>query len=345
MKSASMSRMPALDGLRGICVLWVIASHVALFGDSTVSKLLFHGDLGVSFFFLISGFIVTYLFLLERRRNGRVDTLAFYRRRFRRLVPPLVVFVSVVAASSFFLEVPRADMRCIPAALTFTAGIFRCGWNFGHLWSLSVEQMFYLALPAIVLLPFRGVLMLAVISRCVAYIFRTKFAIDASWIHVFDLIGRFDPLVIGAYFGYCQATRPVRFVLSLPVGLSFIYLPLFLANANQAGVLVLPFGPVIQAIGMAGLLGNALTEEGSILFRVSRFPVLVGIGLISYSLYLWQQVFFGPGIFSLEDPARCFVLLGVATVSYYVTEKGRYAFLFPKASRKIYLSFRNLLFR
>jgi peptidoglycan/LPS O-acetylase OafA/YrhL len=162
-KARAPGYLPGLDGLRAVCVLAVVAYHL---GE------LRGGFLGVDVFFVISGFLITRLLLAERRRTGRIALGAFWRRRFKRLVPALlVVLVAVSAASRAWLPAWRMSgvRNDSLGALLYVAN-----WSFvlrgtsyfadqaglsplRHTWSLAIEEQYYVLWPLLVV----GVLALA----------------------------------------------------------------------------------------------------------------------------------------------------------------------------------------
>src|SRR6267378_3170255 len=144
--------LPALDGLRAIAVFTVIVYH---FGIHTVP-----GDLGVSAFFVLSGFLITWLLLKEQRATGTVSTRQFYTRRVLRIFPAYYVFL----AASFAVDYARGQQW--PPGLRLS-GLFYVvnyynafhGHNAGsisHAWSLGIEEQFYLLWPMLFLVLLRG---------------------------------------------------------------------------------------------------------------------------------------------------------------------------------------------
>ncbi len=144
-----LSRHPELDGLRGLAILGVLATHVVFLdhGDPTWS--LRGGFLGVDVFLVLSGFLIGGILVREAQATGSIDGARFSRRRATRLLPPLVVLLVVQAAVSLALGSGWVEqVRQIVLSLTFTAN-----WQmaFGHqpplevlhLWSLSLEVQFY----------------------------------------------------------------------------------------------------------------------------------------------------------------------------------------------------------
>ena len=147
-------RLPGLDGLRGIAVLAVIIYHADV-------SLLVGGFLGVDVFFVLSGFLITSLLLEELQRTNKVDRAKFYLRRIRRLMPALfmVLLFSVLVSGLFVLDAAYHVRRDLPWAITFVLN-----WSYlffeqsyfvnisrppllQHLWSLSVEEQFYVIWP------------------------------------------------------------------------------------------------------------------------------------------------------------------------------------------------------
>jgi peptidoglycan/LPS O-acetylase OafA/YrhL len=147
-------RLPGLDGLRGIAVLAVIIYHADV-------SLLVGGFLGVDVFFVLSGFLITTLLINELTETNTVDRARFYIRRIRRLMPALflVLFFSVLVSGLFVLDAAYHVRRDLPWAMTFVLN-----WSYlffeqsyfvnisrppllQHLWSLSVEEQFYVVWP------------------------------------------------------------------------------------------------------------------------------------------------------------------------------------------------------
>jgi peptidoglycan/LPS O-acetylase OafA/YrhL len=147
-------RLPGLDGLRGIAVLAVIIYHAEV-------SLLVGGFLGVDVFFVLSGFLITTLLINELAETNTVDRARFYIRRIRRLMPALflVLFFSVLVSGLFVLDAAYHVRRDLPWAITFVLN-----WSYlffeqsyfvnisrppllQHLWSLSVEEQFYVIWP------------------------------------------------------------------------------------------------------------------------------------------------------------------------------------------------------
>ncbi len=149
-------RIPSLDGLRALSIGLVLLAHVMgtrhspdltwvrAFGDV--------GNLGVRIFFVISGVLTTALLYRELDRTGRISLVGFLYRRAFRIVPAFTAYVAAIAVAAAFgmLVVDSRDLR---SAVTFTTNFeANRSWYVGHLWSLSVEQQFYVCWPVLLIL-------------------------------------------------------------------------------------------------------------------------------------------------------------------------------------------------
>ncbi|GAA3342755.1 acyltransferase [Curtobacterium pusillum] len=149
-------RAPALDGLRTVAILIVILYHLHV-------PQFEGGFIGVTVFFVLSGFLITTLLLGEKRRTGRVRLASFWTKRLLRLYPALLVLVVVgLALWNWVGDYKGASFSPGEAAfiaLSYTGNLFRSYWDttqgvFAHTWSLSMEEQFYLVWPPVLVLLF-----------------------------------------------------------------------------------------------------------------------------------------------------------------------------------------------
>src|SRR5215831_9782405 len=146
-------RIPSLDGLRAISILLVVAGHSF---DEGRSPLLFElfghlGNYGVRIFFIISGFLITTLLLKEYTKTETISLRSFYLRRALRIFPAFYVYVAVICILAVLgvVSLLRGDVL---HAVTYTMNYHTTrGWYLNHIWSLSVEEQFYLIWPAALL--------------------------------------------------------------------------------------------------------------------------------------------------------------------------------------------------
>ncbi len=301
-------RVAALDGVRGIAVLLVLAFHLGVPGAAG-------GWMGVDVFFVLSGYLITTLLVAEWRTTGRVSLPQFWGRRARRLLPALLVMLPIVIATALLVGRPAPTLRGDAyATLAYIAN-----WRFiasdqsyfasfdvsplRHAWSLAIEEQFYLVWPVAIVLLLRfvrrpalrvaGVVVLALLS--------------AGWMRVVAVDGtdlsrayygsdtRLATILAGCVAALCVAAASERtrgrlrrlsgglvvlpgialavVAVALPEDTRWLY-----TSGGFAGIAVLAALVVVGAAhlgpgGVHGVLGSS---------------VLVRAGLISYGLYLWH---------------------------------------------------------
>jgi len=152
--STAGSRIPSLDGIRAISILLVLYGHASSTRDFPVSIIGKYGGwfgdvahFGVLVFFVISGFLITSLLMREREATGTISLKRFYLRRVLRIFPAFYAFILVLAIAVWLSAIPLIA-RDFAFALTYTVNyVPNPPWWMGHLWSLSVEEQFYLLWP------------------------------------------------------------------------------------------------------------------------------------------------------------------------------------------------------
>ncbi len=138
-------RIPCLDGFRCLAILLVIVCHSL--PDCNPPWL---GKLGVDIFFGLSGFLITALLLNERAQTGRIDLAAFYKRRAFRILPPALVFLAAVGIGGLFKT--RLELAATLLFFRNYLPIQHGSYATGHLWSLAVEEHFYMLWPGLLVL-------------------------------------------------------------------------------------------------------------------------------------------------------------------------------------------------
>ncbi|MEZ5304509.1 MAG: acyltransferase [Verrucomicrobiales bacterium] len=333
MKIYGNGKLPSLDGLRAIAIFLVIGDHWAALGLLPESALgwwhrLFSGSVGVRVFFVLSGYLITTLLLREASRSGKVNLKRFYARRAFRILPCYFLFLIALAISDRSI----GDKSYIQA-ITFTTYMWGApNWETSHLWSLAVEMQFYFVWP--------------VLFRCVAtkyrWLFPAALILISPVIRVIDqeqfsyrfsltILTHGDELAFGclaailsrnisdvlALFGIWQ--RPWLMRLGCVVVFLFVWQ---VKASNYAGSLTTPFLPSVQACCIALLILSLVEVNSGVASRLLNIPALCWVGSVSYSLYIWQQIFLGPySAVSLgEGIARVGGVFLVATGSFYLIE-------------------------
>lgn len=323
-KSATVYR-PEIDGLRAFAVTAVILLHAG--------APLHGGFAGVDVFFVISGFLITSI-LARELAQGRFSLWSFYDRRMRRILPALFVVVLASIPLAFWL-MPSLEMRAFERsiiALMVFATNFKFWLQSGyfeptaafipllHTWSLAVEEQYYLFFPLLLWglwrFGIRKIWMTLGILTVASLIAAQIAAQSAPGAAFYLLPFRAWELLAGAMAGLWvarsgqpRAGSPYAGVLSL-VGLVGIVGSFFLLNEDMAlpGLVMVP-----------SILGTVLVllfaAPGSIAYRILSQRILVGIGLISYSAYLWHQPLLVFGRFAQigRPPLMLTIALVVAT--------------------------------
>ena len=292
---------PEIDGLRAVAVVAVMLFHTGL-GVAT------GGFVGVDVFLVISGYLISSIILRERA-EGRFTFIGFYERRIRRIFPALFVVLVATSIGGWFILPPeqlQTYSQSMVATLAFVSNVFflwKSGYFGGdaelfpllHMWSLSVEEQYYVFFPFLVLLGFiggrrfLGPLMIAVFVASLAACLYVTPRYETAAFFLTPL--RAWELLAGVFVAlYESRWRPL---LARPKAL----MPaLELAAAAAIMVPVVVFDRNTAFPGAAALipvLGTALLilvcHRTSLLGRVLASPLFVGVGLISYSAYLWHQ--------------------------------------------------------
>lgn len=343
-----LRHLPALDGLRGLAVIAVLLFHG---GVGWVRG----GFLGVDAFFVLSGFLIATLLLLELRSTERIDFRGFWSRRARRLLPAVLLLVAGAAAYAAYVAAPDTAASIRDDALA-TLG-YVSNWRFVltghdyfaqaatpspllHTWSLAIEEQFYLVFPLALWLVARrrrpdrtlaiGAGVLALASAGLMAALFTPGA-DTSRVY-YGTDTRAQSVLVGVALAGALSWAGVRrdrpgwlARAAGPVGLAVV---LGLGAVLEGGSPALYRGGfLVFCLGMAAVLTHVVLVPHGLVTRSLRNRPLVGIGRISYGLYVWHWPIFltlNHGRTGLEGPAllaaRLGATLAAALVSYYAVE-------------------------
>ncbi len=347
-RSARLPYSPALDGLRALAVIAVLIYHAGL-------HWLPGGFLGVEIFFTISGYLITSLLLSEWRETGRINLGQFWLRRGRRLLPALfLVIVCSLVFAVLFLPDEVAKLRA--DALASFAYVINWYLIFSqqsyfeavgrpsllrHLWSLAVEEQFYLIWPLIFVLTmtrFRkrtvlvGVAVAALISMALMAVLYAPGA-DPSRVY-YGTDTRASGILIGVALafiwtpGKSQGRRIDKLPFDLIGVLAFGALLACCLLISEFDDFLYRGGFILTALSTAVLIAAVVHPRGKRLAAVLGSSALVWIGLRSYGIYLWHWPVFmltRPQLdVSLDGPALLAVRLGLtmalAVLSYHLLE-------------------------
>ena len=306
-------RLPVLDGVRGIAILLVLVGHSLSLRHDAESMMI--GRLGVVVFFVLSGYLITSRLLNEEERQGAITIKKFYRRRALRIFPAFYTFLSVCALLAWWKVIPSPNLKTWLACAFYFRNYVGDDWSStSHLWSLALEEQFYLVWPAFFLLtrkhrrPAVGLAVLGLSGYRALWIYSHPLAGIESNVHAEYYM---NTLLIGAAFAIFRPTRVKTLRVSLLCSL--------LATWWIFGLLrgAAPFHGTVSALLIGAIIYRCAEAPGRAAAGVLAHPVLVFVGVLSYSLYLWQQMFLGPNLRWWSFPA----LAVVAGVSYFCIER------------------------
>jgi len=342
--------VPALDGVRGVAVLLVVVVHLKLLfpygvtGWDSVDTFIDGGILGVDLFFVLSGFLITALLLRELDATNWVRFGAFYARRALRLLPALYLLLAVHAVVVTVTHGSWAvEYKSILGAVLYVNNWQQVWWretatspDLIHLWSLAIEEQFYLIWPALLV----GFLGLRRSATTVAIVLVSAIVAIALWkAHLYgngDLFRlsiairtdtRADALLVGALAASLWVRR------ATPLGMN----GLGWAGLAVGGLCIWSFDGLRRVEYHGGLTLFAVAGAVVILALVEgRWPArtffewapLRAVGRVSYGIYLWHYfVFWQVAQHAGERPPliRLSLALGLTTVgvlfSWYVVEQ------------------------
>ncbi len=332
--------LPHIDGLRALAVLAVIFFHFSVPGFGG-------GYIGVDIFFVISGFLITRLIIAEINATGRFSFLEFYKRRIRRLLPALFFVLLGASAIAALLFMPEnlADFGASLVAATLSVSNILFWIESGyfdtasylkpllHTWSLSVEEQYYLLWPALMVLICKKRSTLFQVSL-ILFVGLMSFTLNHYFVHkgllgfsstIFFLapfrVFEFSMGALGVYLigsKYLQHRfQDVLFV----TGVALILVSLLTLNSKSIFPYVNALAPCV------GALFIILSPDSKINQWCFANKLAVGVGLISYSLYLvhWPVFVFAKYIWLNVSSAKFIVAMLVATfmsamVVYYFVE-------------------------
>lgn len=348
----TLDHLRPLDGLRGVAVAAVVIYHL-------FPRVLPGGFLGVDVFFVLSGFLIASLVVREREATGRLDLRTFYLRRLRRLTPAVVVLITVLGVYAAVAGTPGelgrlrahglwslawlANWRFVLDGTTYTdvvAGVS----PLRHMWSLAIEEQFYLVFPLLVVA--LGATWLggkAHLRRRLVVVAGVGAVTSAVWMVVlsastdgierayFGTDTRVQSLLVGVVLGAVLVGRPpvegpaARVLARLAVPATVAVGVLFVVAGEQA-VWMYQGGFTVVAVVVAVVIAS-VRASGWLSAALSWRP-LVALGLISYGVYLWhwpiivlvdrQMVGFGGVGLAAVQVA---LTLGIATLSYVLVEQ------------------------
>jgi peptidoglycan/LPS O-acetylase OafA/YrhL len=343
---------PEIDGLRAVAISAVILYHlqIKLFFslEHEIQISLFKGGfIGVDIFFVISGYLITKIILKELINTGTFSFKNFYERRIRRIIPALlfVMMISFFIALVCLLPDSFSEFsESILYSLVFSSNLYFYYTEqsyqavssllkpFLHTWSLSVEEQFYIIFPIILLIIFKYFrkyfLIILIVIFFISILFAESGNRNQSLFNFYMISSRAWELVSGSILGYLEIKlkrRSPHYILNLILpffGFILIAHSILFFDSNYHP----SFQTLSPIVGVCLIIWFSHKDE--LVTKILSSKLFVGIGLISYSLYLWHYPIFAFSRiieFMEEDIFRkiliIIIVLLISLISYYFIEK------------------------
>jgi peptidoglycan/LPS O-acetylase OafA/YrhL len=349
-----MKKIRSLDGIRAIAVLMVLLSHCLPSMHLPISGNKYNflecsGKLGVSMFFVLSGYLITKLLVFERKVNGSISLKDFYLRRIFRIFPVFYLNILVIILlKCFFVPTLFESYKLVGVAAVYL-------WNyvylfhinsfasdhgyaiFAHFWSLAIEEQFYLLWPIMLIKLSVAALKKIIITIIVTSTFISVVAYflihdnNERYITMNLLLEGGTTITMGCLGALIENTNffNERILKIIHNNSLICFSAIFLFIISPLSMLYfkalynLPTAGTLDGICIIILLFWCVYVPSKISDLLNS-KVLVKIGILSYSLYIWQQLFLDGEFFHLwynKFPLNIFLVFAVAFISYYLIER------------------------
>lgn len=345
-----MNRIKSLDGIRAISILMVLLAHGAFSLPEYITRTFIYdifsnGHTGVMIFFVISGYLITKLLLLERKKTGEVNIRDFYIRRFFRIFPVfyIYIFILLLLKNTIYPDIFSSYVTILFAALYLWnyKNLFsnipvevNGNWFMGHLWSLSMEEQFYLVWP----LMFKKIKIRRLTSLVIAIIIIMPILRVSTYFYIPNSRGQIDmmlhtggdTILTGCLGALLEKSEKFTYLLKKLWNktwlLVFAFVYLFIINSYMqnkfAGSYSVPIGHSLTNFTILFLLLWCIYIPSHVQTFLN-YPWIKQIGIMSYSLYIWQQLILTNRyhLFINTFPINFILVFAISFVSYYVIER------------------------
>lgn len=335
-------KLMSLNGLRAISIILVIFSHFFSY-ESNISKL-YLGKFGVTVFFVLSGFLITSLLLKEKFNTKIINLKQFYLRRIFRILPLIFIYIFILMLLNSFFSLGISNYSFLNSIFFIRNFPFKItnDWYTGHLWSLSVEEQYYLLFPFFLVRLkekkyLKLIFIILIIMPIIYYFIHNNIGIfnynklirGLSWFFIIIISPGTLSILIGSAFSILYYKYENKF--KLLIRFKILSLLLFIIALIIHILCTLKyfnydlFGTLINIMLAMVIILNL--NENNYFSKVLNNNYLEKIGLLSYSLYIWQQLFTIKqawwSIFPLEISICINLILLILTsyISYNYIEK------------------------
>ncbi|PYS67146.1 MAG: hypothetical protein DMF69_23945, partial [Acidobacteria bacterium] len=333
--------IPALDGLRGVAILLVIIHH------QLIPLSLNGGFLGVDLFFVLSGFLITSLLVKEFDATNSISLTKFYTRRVLRLAPALLLYLCVVLYLTYrqHPEEFKHELKLVFLSLTYlTNWRLAFGWDYSLdptaiIWSLSIEEQFYLLWPPLLLLALwskanRNHIVVA-LGFCILGIAVHRYSLFSHGAELnrmyYGSDTRADAPLVGCLVALLSlsritVTKRVKAALNLGAFFSACLLIYLVATSAFTDHFLYRGGYTLVASASGLLVWHLAAADESFMTRILEFYPLRWFGLISYGLYLWhwlllREVSFYRWVGEKDTAVRFVAAIVISAASFYLVER------------------------
>jgi peptidoglycan/LPS O-acetylase OafA/YrhL len=337
---------PALDGFRGVAILMVLLHHFGAGYYLYPHGVLIDSAAGVHIFFVLSGFLITTLILKEKVKRCNISLGNFYIRRALRILPVAYLFLMVLVGFNMIFGLHISALSFVSSFLFFSNLPINGSYYIAHFWSLAVEVQFYVTFP--LLLAYSTNKYLAVVLAIVVFV---PLIAILEYYQLLPFAGSKLSVLIGKLCMYAFWKGPLMILLgslaSILVFKRIINLENIKANYFFEFILFVSaliirsptfvfYGKYVSEYLSAFMIAYVILlsiNSKSFLSVILSSRVMLRIGVLSYSLYIWQQLFVGPNTWQPwmrgfnGEPMWVLLVLklvfvfAIATVSYYFERK------------------------
>lgn len=303
------NHFPSLDGWRAVAIILVIFGHsrFTTLETSLYNQFIFllvYASLGVKIFFVLSGFLITSLLIKEFIKNEKINIKHFFIKRTLRIFPVLYLYILTIFILNYIYDLNlKIDYFLGPLLYISNFSIFEGTWITGHTWSLAVEEQFYLVWPFIFSFMTLKAWLFCTIILCSVPLLNIWWYYNPSYYQI--TLGPFltnaDSIFTGSLFailsfqGFFNKEQKIWFNKIIILFAIFIILAIYyFISRGMLGKVLVPFGSITVNLLIVFLLLQSIINNKTIIYRFLNKGFMIKIGAISYSLYIWQQLFILP---------------------------------------------------
>lgn len=327
---------PSLNGLRGVAIIMVVMSHLALSWHPLYLRC-FDGGLGVNIFFVLSGFLITSLCLKEQKTTGTLSLKNFYIRRMLRIFPVAYLYLAVLFILDviFHLQIPvfqyLGAMFYVMDLSYFRRNHFTP--EVSHYWSLSVEEQFYIVFPFILKKSRRvfyyAVLFIVLVLPLLCWLQELIKPLNEGVFYLFThIVVKFQSIATGCLLALLAFNKKLDyqwlFRYKVVGNILAMFLVVYLGYDTFYSFKSVCVNLIIAVLTGYIIVSNMVPSR-DLIFRILNSRFLSMVGILSYSIYIWQQLFtFGsPKLpkYMVTFPGNVIFIALVSSLSYFFYEK------------------------